>query len=231
MTGPGTFGGIPLAAETFLGELAANNTVEWFAARKAAYESQVRDPLRCLVDALAPAMSAIDPGLDASPTGAVSRIRRDVRFSRDKSPFRVTQWIVFKRRRKDWTSRPAFFMECGPEACRAGMGFYGAGTRVMVALRELARERPGEYAQALEGAPEAGFVLAGDVYKRPRIPLDQPPCIQELHCRRNVFLSRTLDTREVFGNDGLAAMLETGFTAVAPLYGFWLRAAERATGG
>lgn len=230
MTGPETFCGIPVAAEAFLGALAANNTVAWFAAHRNAYEDDVREPLRRLVDELALAMLAIDPGIDVSSTGAVSRIRRDVRFSRDKSPFRVTQWIVFKHRRKDWTSRPAFFMECGPDICRTGMGFYDAGSRVMAALRDLAQEQPTECSCALRSAENAGFALAGDVYKRPRVPLDQPLCVQELHRRKNVCMLRPLETREVFGNAELTAMLRAGFTAAAPLYEFWSRASDRAAG-
>lgn len=222
---------IPAEARTFLLELRENNNAAWFAAHKPTYELAVLEPLRRLVQALAPALRAIDPGFDLSPAGAVSRIRRDIRFSRDKSPFRSTLWLAFKRRSKEWTSRPAFFMEFGPEVFRHGMGFYSAGTRVMASLRALAQERPEAYADALESALCAGYALDGELYKRPRPPLDQPECVQELHRRRNVVLMRLPDPAEAFDNPQLAATLVTGFTAAAPLYRLWLEAADRAAQG
>lgn len=222
---------IPAEALVFLDALAANNTTAWFAEHKGRYERAVRQPLLVLAEALAPAMAKLDAQLQLNPAAVVSRIRRDVRFSRDKSPFRSTQWLAFKRRSSEWTGRPAFFMEFGPGMFRHGMGFYSAGTRTMAALRGLAQERPDEYAQAMARAQAAGYVLWGDEYKRPRVPQEAaalPPCVQELHRRRNVCMMRTGEPGEAVDNPALAGQLADGFAALAPLYGFWLAAVDRA---
>lgn len=219
---------IPAVALNFLAELAANNSTDWFAAHKARYESAVREPLIRLAEALAPAIAALDPLIVAHPASVVSRIRRDVRFSRDKSPFRSTQWLAFKRRSAEWTGRPAFFMEFGPGMFRHGMGFYAAGSKTMAVLRELALERPGDYAAAVEGAEAAGYALWGDDYKRPRLPEGGHPAVQELFRKRNVCMMFTGDEGEAVDNPGLGAALAEGFAALAPLYRFWLAAAERA---
>ncbi|OIO02428.1 MAG: hypothetical protein AUJ49_06125 [Desulfovibrionaceae bacterium CG1_02_65_16] len=219
---------IPAEALDFLADLARNNTTTWFAEHKGEYETAVRQPLLRLAEFLAPVMAALDPQFALDPAAVVSRIRRDIRFSRDKSPFRSNQWLAFKRRSREWTGRPAFFAEFGPEMFRYGMGFYSAGAKTMAMLRELALERPEEYAAAMARAQAAGCALIGDEYKRPRQPLEQPPCVGELFRKRNVCMLRTGEPGEVVRNPALSSQLGKSFAALAPLYRFWLEAADRA---
>jgi len=226
-----TFAGLPAQSVIFLRDLALNNTRDWFDANRADYEELVRDPLRGLRAALLPGMLAVDPAFERGPGAGLSRIRRDTRFSRDKSPFRPRQWISFKRPGAEWTGRPGFFLEISPEACRHGMGFYCAGTRVMAELRALAGERPAEYAAAMTGAEGAGYDLVGEVYKRPRQPQGGdalPECVRELHRRRNVALVQEIPLEKALGNPGLAGILTAAYSAAAPLYRLWIEALERA---
>ncbi len=219
---------IPARACAFLSELAANNATAWFAGRKAEYDEFVRGPLLRLAEHLAPVMSALDPLLALEPAGVVSRIRRDVRFARDKSPFRCTQWLAFKRRSERWSVRPSFFMEFGPDMFRHGMGFYAAGAKTMAALRELALEDPHGYEAAVRAALAGGYELTGEVYKRPRVPEGQPAGVVELFRRRNVCMMRAGEPGEALENPALPDTLARGFAALTPLYHIWLTAADRA---
>mgnify|MGYP001567660317 CR=1 FL=1 len=56
---------------------------------------------------------------------------KDTRFSKDKSPFKCTMWITFKRPNKEWKGAPAYFFEIPTESYRYGMGFYSAGKETM----------------------------------------------------------------------------------------------------
>lgn len=225
---PDTIPVIPARAAAFLAELMANNATAWFAGRKAEYDEFVRGPLARLAEHLAPAMSALDPLLALEPAAVVSRIRRDVRFARDKSPFRGTQWLAFKRRGERWSVRPAFFMEFGPDMFRHGMGFYAAGAKTMAALRELAQDDPRGYEAAVRAAREGGYELTGEVYKRPRVPGGQPASVAELFRRRGVCMVRVGEPAEALENPKLPEVLARGFAALAPLYRVWLVAADRA---
>lgn len=143
MTGESGFDGFPAAAPSFLRRLADNNDRNWFRAHRGDYEDFVLWPMRRLLVALAPNLSAIDPGLDTDPRGsAISRIHRDVRFSHDKAPFRINQWLCFKRPGRDWQNRPAFFLEFGPSGYRYGMGCYAAAPAIMAAVRDTIDARP-----------------------------------------------------------------------------------------
>ena len=222
---------IPAEALTFLADLAANNNTDWFAAHKERYESDARGPMLRLAEFLAPAMAALDPLIVLHPASVVSRIRRDVRFSRDKSPFRSNMWLAFKRRSAEWTGHPAFFMEFGPGMFRHGMGFYSASSKTMAALRALALERSDDYAEAVERAEAAAYGLVGDEYKRPRVPEGRHPIVQELFRKRNVCMIFNAEPDTVVGNAELGAALAHGFAALAPLYRFWLAAAAQAVNG
>lgn len=77
-TAPG-FAGFPREAFQFFKNLANNNNRDWFLANKSTYERSCRDPFQALTVALDP------------PVGAtrMTRMNRDIRFSKDKSPYRT----------------------------------------------------------------------------------------------------------------------------------------------
>jgi uncharacterized protein (TIGR02453 family) len=222
-----SFQGFTKKTLPFLKNLAKNNDKAWFEAHRQDYIDHVRTPLRLLVDALAPAMLKIDPGFDVDPRGvAVSRIHKDVRFSKDKSPYRVRQWIAFRHRREDWQTHPTFYMGIGPDCCRYGMGFYQATPAQMKAIRARISARQSVFLGAMKAMTKAGFEIQGDAYARPKIPEGLPVEIQEWHKRKTVYFIKELPVDEVFFSSALVKRLKTGFQAAAPLYRFLSGIAE-----
>ncbi|TAN55989.1 MAG: DUF2461 domain-containing protein [Rhodospirillales bacterium] len=205
----------------FLKKLAANNDRAWFEAHKQDYIDHVRTPLRLLVDALALDMLKIDPGFDVDPKGvAVSRIHKDVRFSKDKSPYRVRQWIAFRHRTEDWQTRPTFYMGIGPDGCRYGMGFYQATPAVMKAVRARISAKQSAFRSAMTAMTKAGFLIQGEEYARPKIPEGLPAEAQEWYRRKTVYFIQEIPQDEAFYSGALVAKLKKGFQAAAPLYRF-----------
>jgi uncharacterized protein (TIGR02453 family) len=118
----------------FLRAIKANNNKAWFEAHRNDYEEYVLGPLRDLVTDLGDFMLDIDPRFEVEPAvnKTISRIYRDTRFSKDKSPFRSTVWITFKNRNKDWTTNVCgYFFELSMDSYRYGMGFYDAAPSIM----------------------------------------------------------------------------------------------------
>jgi Conserved hypothetical protein (DUF2461) len=83
------FAGFRPAAFRFLRDLARNNQKVWFEANRGAYEREVRDPMRLLVETLDAKLGSIAPEIVGDPKRSMFRIHRDVRFSRDKSPYKT----------------------------------------------------------------------------------------------------------------------------------------------
>lgn len=86
---PGTFDGFQPEALQFLADLAANNDRNWFKPRKDEFDRLLKEPLQALCVALAERFEALRLPLDADPVRSPFRIYRDVRFSKDKSPYKT----------------------------------------------------------------------------------------------------------------------------------------------
>jgi uncharacterized protein (TIGR02453 family) len=89
------FTGFRPAAFQFLRGLKRNNRREWFEARRDVYETELRAPLRELLEEIDVRLATLAPELVADPKGSVFRIHRDIRFSNDKSPYKtnVGFWV------------------------------------------------------------------------------------------------------------------------------------------
>lgn len=84
-----TFSGFAPSDLAFLSGLAANNDRDWFTARRAAYDEGLRPTLEALLDATAAACGARGLPLGPEARRSLFRIHRDVRFSRDKRPYKT----------------------------------------------------------------------------------------------------------------------------------------------
>ena len=205
----------------FLRGLKANNNKAWFQAHRADYEEYVLQPLRNLVMDLGEFMLTIDPYLEIAPAvnKTISRIYRDTRFSKDKSPFRSTVWFTFKNQSKDWMTHVCgYFFELSPNSYRYGMGFYNAAPAIMSRFRQMIDENPLEFAKAISFFDkQKTFVLEGDKYKR-IIDKTKPEKIQNWYQRKNMYLVCNRKIDDALFSNKLIDKLIYGFGLVAPFY-------------
>ena len=89
------FAGFRPGALTFLRRLRRNNTRAWFERNRSVYETEVRDPMRALVEEMDVRLARLAPELTGDPRRSVFRIHRDVRFSPDKSPYKTNAACQF----------------------------------------------------------------------------------------------------------------------------------------
>ena len=183
-------------------------------------------PLKQLVADMTPAMLALDPRLG----GHVSRVRRDNRFTHDKRMYRENMWIVFMRDKKayDWCL-PAFYLDFSVAHAEWGLGFYSATPAVMRALRGRIEADPIRAERAVRSAAEAGFMLGGRPYARPRSTEDTPDLLRPFYDCKSVDLSRCEDA-DFVADATLPQRLLAGFTALAPMYDLLMEAVEEAIG-
>ena len=100
----------------FLRGLKRRNTREWFEARRGDYESHVKAPLATLVEEMDLRLTKIAPEMRGDPKRSMFRIYRDVRFARDKSPY--------KTHAAAWFFHGEGSSKVGREAHGGGAGFY-----------------------------------------------------------------------------------------------------------
>jgi uncharacterized protein (TIGR02453 family) len=104
------------AALRFFRQLEKNNNKPWFEAHRAEYEREVREPMRALIEEMNGRFARFAPEMYGDPVRAMFRINRDVRFSRDKSPYKLQAACWFHHRDAK--------RNVGSEASEGSAGFY-----------------------------------------------------------------------------------------------------------
>ncbi|MCX2478789.1 DUF2461 domain-containing protein [Pedobacter sp. MC2016-15] len=102
----------------FLTELVDNNNREWFAEHKERYETAKADVLAFIAE-LIPVLSAIDPETQTEPKKCLMRIYRDIRFSKNKSPYKNNYGISFSIK---GSKGPEYYLHLQP-----GKSFFAGG--------------------------------------------------------------------------------------------------------
>src|SRR6476660_9791750 len=101
---------------TFFRQLARNNEKAWFEAHRADYENEVRAPMRELIEELDVRFAKFAPEIGGDPKRSMFRINRDIRFSKDKSPY--------KTHAAAWFHHRGTTGHVGSEADEGSAGFY-----------------------------------------------------------------------------------------------------------
>ncbi|MDH6354776.1 uncharacterized protein (TIGR02453 family) [Dysgonomonas sp. PH5-45] len=206
----------------FFKDLAANNYKEWFDAHKSVYDNEVVAPLKSLITYLTPTMYNIDPAFELRPHRAMSRIYRDVRFSKNKDPYKTCMWITFQLpvSRDDWKDYPGYFMEINGDNYILGMGLFMPKKKVMDVFREEVSFHAEEFRRVTqETVLDRGFLLGGDEYKRP-LANDLPEYHQQWIQRKGIYVYKTIPIgNEVFSVE-FADRLADDFQALEWLYKF-----------
>lgn len=174
---PDAFTGFPVAALDFYDDLEADNTRSFWTAHRAVYDACVRAPMVALCAELEPEFGA----------ATVFRPHRDVRFAKDKSPFKTHQGAYVE------TRGAGCYVQLSASGLQIGSGMYVMAPDQLARFRTAVDDdRRGEaLLDAVAEASAAGHALHGDVMKtRPRgVPEDHP----RLELLRHRSLSTWLD--------------------------------------
>ncbi|HVY28824.1 MAG TPA: DUF2461 domain-containing protein [Polyangiaceae bacterium] len=176
----GVFSGIPKGTLKFLSELSRNNEKAWFEEHRADYESYFMEPAKALVAALAAPLKKLDPNIHAEPrvNGSILRINRDVRFSKDKTPYKDHLDLWFWSGSKKGWDNSGFFFRLSDKKLLLGAGMHGFVPPVLALYREqvLSDKRGPELSKVAAALNKKGYQLGGETYKKPPkgVPAEHP---------------------------------------------------------
>jgi uncharacterized protein (TIGR02453 family) len=198
------FTGFEPAALQFLADLAANNDRRWFKPRKPDYERLIKAPLESLCVELAHRFDDLRLPLDADPVRSPFRIYRDVRFSRDKSPYKTHQgadfpWIDSPGDRERPRGAVGGYFHLEPGNIFVGGGMWHPERERLAAFREKVDRDPSAVFRAIEDerfVSVFGSVSGESLTRNPKgFPADHP--YGELLRLTDVVFSRRLSDRDV----------------------------------
>lgn len=221
-----TFAGFRPEAVEFLAELGQNNDRAWFQPRKADYERLLKHPLEDLCVALEAAFRAHDVPLTADPARSPFRIYRDVRFAKDKSPYKtnVGASFAYVERGPDGMPTPAGdrrgggYFHLAPGEVFVGGGMWHPDPGPLASWRATVASDPARVHKAIH---DPAFVqhfgsVSGDRFKRmpAGFPADHPDA--DLLTLKDITFGRRLSDGEAF-SPGLPDILADDLAAAAPL--------------
>jgi uncharacterized protein (TIGR02453 family) len=186
---------------TFLEELALNNDRAWFKANRQRYDDAVQEPALAFITEFAPHLHKISEHLaaDARPVGgSLHRIQRDIRFSRDKSPYRANTAIRFPHTASKDLHAPGYYLHLAPGEVFVGAGVWHPDGATLGRIRDAVVARPGDWRAAAHGAPfRARYRLVGESLTRPPRGYDAAhPLIEDLK-RKDFVASAPLSEEDV----------------------------------
>ena len=134
----------------FLTELKRHNNRDWFQANKDRYERDLKEPFLDFIADAGPGLRKISPGLVADPRpvgGSMFRIYRDVRFSKDKSPYKTHAGAHFQIGRKG-THGPGYYLHLEPGTCFVAGGIWMHNAQTLQTIRQRIADRPADWKKA-----------------------------------------------------------------------------------
>lgn len=207
----------------FLRELAANNDRRWFEANRERYEADVREPMLRFIGDFGKHLRTISPNFRADPRpvgGSMFRIHRDVRFSKDKSPYKtgVAARFPHSRAGKD-ESTPGFYVHLEPGDCVGGGGLWHPDSPALKKVRDRIVAQPRDW----KIVRAAGIPIEGDSLRRvPAAYNPSHPFAADLKMKDLYTMTRFTE-KEVYAFDFLDRFVDACRSA-APLMKFLTRA-------
>ena len=132
----------------FFIELAENNNREWFNANKARYTDIVQDEMVEFITAIAPHLEKVSPHYIANPKrhgGSMFRIYKDVRFAKDKRPYKDHAACQFRHNAGKDAHAPGFYVHIATEEIIFGGGIWKPPSDKLKLVRERIAERPDDW--------------------------------------------------------------------------------------
>lgn len=175
------FTGIPFAALDFYEDLEADNSKVWWNAHKDVYDRSVKAPMTALAAALEPEFGP----------AKLFRPYRDVRFSKDKTPYKAHQGAFVAR-----GPSLGYYMQIDPAGLFVAGGFYGATTEGIARFRDAVdtEVRGTELEGIVAAMQESGFDIGGDQLKT------KPRGYEADHPRIDLLRHKTLTVSKHFGS-------------------------------
>jgi uncharacterized protein (TIGR02453 family) len=156
-----SFKGFGPQALPFFKALGFHQTKEWFEDNRATYEAEVKEPFGDLVEDLAAAFAKAGVPLKGDRKASLFRLNRDIRFAKDKSPYKTHAGAVLTRGGAK-NDKGLFYIHVAPDGCFVAAGFYHPEPDDLSALRRAIVRAPKDYEKVTKGLDKAGIGMRDD---------------------------------------------------------------------
>jgi len=171
----------------FLRGLKRNNDRDWFAARKDIYEREIKQPMLALIAEINDAMIDFAPENVRAPQKAIMRIYRDIRFSKDKRPYKIHQSAWWARQGLEKTSGGGFYFDVSGTEVTIAAGVFMPEREQLLAIRRYLVEHHAELRRLLSAKKLTKLMQPIDGQRLARPPkgfASDDPAMDLLRCKQ-----------------------------------------------
>ena len=152
----------------FFKELSKNNKTEWFNENRKTYEKEVKEPFSIFVEEMIQRIRKYEPEINIKPSDAIMRINKDIRFSKDKTPYNTHVSANISIYGKKDKSYPGFYFQFSHDKIMIFGGAYMIETPTLQKLRNYISENLKDFAAAYNNKnfKEKYGTIQGEKHKR-----------------------------------------------------------------
>ena len=213
---------LPPESIAFLTDLAAHNERAWFDENRKRYETALKRPARELIAAINEGLAELAPDFVTPPNKAISRIHRDVRFSKDKTPYHTHVWAAFHDQTADRRSGAALYVGIRLDEVGVGAGCWQPPKPAITHLRSHVADHHSELTAVLEPLLDTYGPLRGEAYKRVPAPWPRDHPAAEWLKLKGMHLAATMPPTHATEPDFVPQVLEH-FSRLLPFVAFVAR--------
>lgn len=216
--------GITPEAIFLLAENRYNNSKAFYEEHKKEINEGVVYPMRALVTDLQSTLESINPDFILDPVRCLSRVRRDTRFTADKSLYRENLWLMF-RHQKNHLPTPMLWFEFFSDGYNYGCGIISTTPSFMEYWRKSIKQDPLPLLSAYRKVKETGLSMDTERYKRSKAAVDGVTDheLAEWYDSKQLFVSRHVNgVRRLNQPKALVAELDKAFNSMEDLYRYML---------
>ena len=221
MTG---FNGLPKDFFAFFRELKAHNERAWFEDNKQRYRESVQAPMSAFIEAMAPRMKKISKHFVCDPRpngGSMFRIYRDIRFSKDKRPYKENAACHFRHALGRDAHAPGFYMHFAPDGILFGGGSWMPEPDALAKIRGAIAAKPVAWKKVVgDRALRKQFDgIEGEALSRPpRGFAPDHPLIEDI--KKKSFFALRRESVKLAQSPQLVGAVDAAFRGASPLMKF-----------
>lgn len=206
---------------TFFKNLEKNNHKEWFHENKKTYEAKVKQPFAEFLGELIAAYSSLGKEIHMTPKEAVMRINRDIRFSADKTPYKIHMGAMVSPYGKKDHTHPAMYLEVSHKHVRFYSGSHGLEKQELYNLRQHIAYNLKEFDKLINAKPfkDTFGEIRGDKNKVLPAEFKEAAEKQPLIFNKNFYYFANY-AAETMLEDNLVKKIITDFKKAIPLNNF-----------
>jgi uncharacterized protein (TIGR02453 family) len=194
----------------FFMDLASNNHKDWFDQNRSRYQTEVKAKFEIFVGDLIEALKKDAELGDLKAGDCIFRINKDIRFSKDKSPYKLQMSALIVKGGKKQMQDPGLYIELGPEFLNIYTGFYMPDKEQLLKIREKIAADPKGFSKVIndKGFKQSFGEVRGDKSKILPKELKEAAKEQELIFNKQFYLVHQVDADKILEDDLLGYIVK-----------------------